>query len=41
MRTEFYFGIFSKQFLCKLFQCTFQISKSNIFVNNKSFNLME
>ena len=41
MRTEFCLRVFSKQLFCKLFQSSFQVSKGNILVDNKTFDLME
>ena len=41
MRTEFCFCFRSEQFSCKLLKSSFQICKSNIFVNYKALDLME
>ena len=41
MRSEFCLCLFSKQLFCKHFQCSFQICKGNIFIDHKTFNLME
>src|SRR5699024_7656067 len=41
MRTEFCFCLRSEQFLRKHFQCSFQIGEGDMFVNDKSFDLVE
>ncbi len=41
MRAEFYFCLRSEQLFCKFLKRSFQVCKSNIFINDQSLDLME